>query len=213
MSRALSAAYLLAKRGRQPLDIWRVTQPERAGWAFQSFEWAMASDLDLGSDKWRWMGKLRFDLYALLRMATLWRYQGTLRFRRVGGTDEWETLDGQFLLLWANNMKWNSHDVQLGPRAAFDDGAADIVVIQRASRCGMLSEFIDLSKGQVAELPWVEYLKVSAFELEPLPRTPREPGMIAVDGEEWPLAKTLVEVLPQRLTLLGGPVPDTQPYA
>ena len=172
----------------------------------------MASDLDLGSDKWRWMGKLRFDLYALLRMATLWRYQGTLRFRRVGG-DEWETLDGQFLLLWANNMKWNSHDVQLGPRAAFDDGAADIVVIQRASRCGMLSEFIDLSKGQVAELPWVEYLKVSAFELEPLPRTPREPGMIAVDGEEWPLAKTLVEVLPQQLTLLGGPVPDTQPYA
>ena len=32
-----------------------------------------------------------------------------------------------------------------------------------------------------------------AFELDPQPRTSRQPGMIAVDGELWPLKKTLVE--------------------
>ena len=32
--------------GRAALDLWRVTQPSRQGYAFLSLEWAMASDLD-----------------------------------------------------------------------------------------------------------------------------------------------------------------------
>ena len=64
----------------------------------------------------------------------------------------------------------------------------------QVSRMAMLCNFLDLSSGDHAKAPWVQYYKVEEFELDPLPRTPRDPGMVAIDGELWPFAKTSVQV-------------------
>ena len=53
-----SAAFQLVRGGRQPLDIWRVSQPDKSGYGFLSLEWALASDIDIGSEKLRWLGAL-----------------------------------------------------------------------------------------------------------------------------------------------------------
>ena len=200
---ALSMAFQLVRGRAQPLDLWRVTQADRVGYGFLSLEWAMASDIDLGSEKWRWMGPIRFDLYALLRLVTQWRYKGTLRMRERG-TTEWKSVDGTFVMLWAMNLKWPSTEVQLAPRADFADGLADVLVVQRVARGKMIRAFLDLSSGAHADKPWFQYYKVEEFEIDPEPRTRRQPGYLAIDGEEWPLARTSVLVLPRKLTLLGG---------
>ena len=61
-----------------------------------------------------------------------------------------------------------------------------------------------------ADASFVEYLKAEEFELTPLPRTEREPGMVAIDGELMPFATTHVSVLPSKLTMLGGAVPPAE---
>ena len=56
----MSSAYLLCRGAPQPIDLLRVAQPSRPElYGFLSLEWAMASDLDLGSEHLRWMGDVR----------------------------------------------------------------------------------------------------------------------------------------------------------
>jgi sphingosine kinase len=163
-----------------------------------------ASDIDIGSEAWRCLGPLRFDLYALWRLITGWRYTGGFRFRRPGAR-EWHELGGPFLMVWACNMPWLSPDVQMAPLARLDDGCADIVIVQRASRAALLDAFVNgkVEQGTHIHEDWCQYEKAEAFELTPEPRTARHPGFIAVDGELWPFAKTRCEVSPVKLTLLG----------
>ena len=77
-------------------------------------------------------GPLRFDVYALWRIATQRKYSGTLRLREKGAT-EWLTINSTFLMVWALNTKWATVDAQLAPRANFADGCGDILVIEKVS--------------------------------------------------------------------------------
>ena len=207
---AASAAFLIARGNTAPLDLWRVSQPApgRCGAAFLSLEWALASDIDIGSEEWRWMGSLRFDLYALWRLLTLWTYRGSLRARdAAGGAREFS---GPFHSVWACNMRWLTPSAQLAPRAELDDGLADLLVVEvgpRANRWSMLRSFTDLRSGEHAQAPWMSYIKTKSFELRPLKRTSNRPGNLALDGEVWPLADTTVEVDQGRLRLLGTAAP------
>jgi hypothetical protein len=151
----------------------------------------------------------RFDVYALWRILTLRRYPGSLRVR-AKGRDEWQTFEGPFVGLWALNCRWLTATAQLGPRAEFDDGCEDLMLVRRAGRLTLLCTFLDLESGKHADASFVEYLKAEEFELTPLPRTEREPGMVAIDGELMPFATTHVSVLPSKLTMLGGAVPPAE---
>jgi sphingosine kinase len=204
---ATSSAFLVCRGATSKLDLWRVKQEGpagRQGYAFLSLEWALASDIDVGSEAWRCLGPLRFNLYALWRLITAWRYTGGFRFRKPGARD-WHELGGEFLMVWACNMPWLSPDVKMAPLARLDDGCADIVIVQRASRAALLDAFINgkMERGAHIHEDWCRYEKADAFELTPEPRTPRRPGFVAVDGELWPFAKTRCEVAPAKLTLLG----------
>lgn len=202
----MSSAYLLCRGAPQPIDLLRVAQPSRPElYGFLSLEWAMASDLDLGSEHLRWMGDARFDVYALWRILTLRQYPGSLRLRPKG-SQEWLTMEGPFIGLWALNTRWLTSTVQLGPRAEFDDGCLDLVIVRNAGRIALLLTFLDLESGQHADASCVEYIKAEELELFPLPRTEADPGMVAIDGELVDFATTRVSVLPSKLTLLGGRV-------
>ena len=49
-------------------------------WSFLSLEWALPADLDLESESLRCLGGARFDVYALVRVASLRRYRGRFSF-------------------------------------------------------------------------------------------------------------------------------------
>ena len=76
--------------------------------------------------------------------------------------------------------------------------------VQSAGRAEMAAAFLDLQSGKHVRAEWLEYVECEAFELLPEPRTAEDPGLLAVDGEEWPLASTMVTVLPGKLQLLGA---------
>lgn len=49
-------------------------------WSFLSLEWGLPADLDLESERLRCLGAARFDVYALLRVASLRRYHGRFSY-------------------------------------------------------------------------------------------------------------------------------------
>ena len=65
----LCQAYLVVKGYQRPLDIATVVQAGHAPvFSFVSLSWAMISDIDLASEKYRWMGDFRFTFAGVLQM-------------------------------------------------------------------------------------------------------------------------------------------------
>lgn len=76
----LSAAFLIAKGIAQekyrPLDIAKTIQNGQTYYSFLSLGWGIISDVDIESEKLRFLGSIRTDVYALIRIATWRHYPG-----------------------------------------------------------------------------------------------------------------------------------------
>ncbi|KAF9120746.1 hypothetical protein BGW39_011125 [Mortierella sp. 14UC] len=61
------------------LDIFSLSQLNRPRiYSMLSFSWGMMADSDIESDKYRWLGPLRFEVAGLIRMVRLRRYPGKI---------------------------------------------------------------------------------------------------------------------------------------
>jgi sphingosine kinase len=88
---ATTAALAAARGSARPMDLFRVTQgadvppdpaiptpygPVRYG--FLSVEWCVIADVDIDSEKYRWMGGARFTFTSVLKVFDKTAYQGRL---------------------------------------------------------------------------------------------------------------------------------------
>ncbi|KAG0013876.1 Sphingosine kinase 1, partial [Podila clonocystis] len=71
-------AALAAIRGETAkMDIFSISQLDRPRiYSMLLFSWGMTSDADLESERYRWLGHLRFEIAAFVRMVRLRRYPG-----------------------------------------------------------------------------------------------------------------------------------------
>jgi sphingosine kinase len=80
----LSAAFLITKAIAQgkyrPLDLAKIEQNGQIYYSFLSFSWGIISDVDIESEKLRFLGSLRTDIYALMRIWTLRYYSGKFSY-------------------------------------------------------------------------------------------------------------------------------------
>ncbi|KAG0369098.1 Sphingosine kinase 1 [Mortierella sp. AD032] len=61
------------------LDIFSLSQLNKPRiYSMLSFSWGMMADSDIESDKYRWLGPLRFEVAGLIRMIKLRRYPGKI---------------------------------------------------------------------------------------------------------------------------------------
>lgn len=198
----VSAAFLIAKGKKRPYDIIMSEQNGRRGYSFLSLSWGLVSDVDIESEKLRFLGSLRFDLYALLRVSFLRTYRGRFSFvphpdgnyplTKVTQQDQWQVIEDDFILFWAMNATWAAHDLKVAPHAKFSDGAMDVLLIRKgASRKQVLSAFLRCATGEHISLPYVEYYKVRRFHLEPL----TQKGILVLDGEQLDYSPVRIEVI------------------
>ena len=76
----ISAAFLIAKGKERPLDLARVEQNGRRYYSFLSLSWGIVSDVDISSDRLRYLGSLKNHIYALMRIWSLRTYKGKFSF-------------------------------------------------------------------------------------------------------------------------------------
>ena len=184
----ISAAFLIAKGKKQPCDLVSFKQNSRRYYSFLSLSWAMASDVDIESERLRFLGYLRTEIYALMRIINLRSYKGRFSFLPYSDgkhppdwDNEWQVIEDEFILFWAMNTAWANHSMKAAPYAQLADGSMDILVVRRgASRWELLSAFLRCAQGEHIFLPCMEYYKVRCFRLEPL----TDRGILAIDGEQ-----------------------------
>lgn len=196
----LNAAFLIAKGRQKSLDLAIVTQNGKEYYACLSLAWGLISEVDVESEKLKFLGALRFDVYALILMSLLRTYRGRFSYlihpdfeNTNNSSPGWQVMEDDFIFLWAMNTPWSAHDMNVTPYASLNDGAIDVLVMrQGTSRWELLQALLRCGKGKHLDLPHMEYYKVSAFKLEPL----TDKGILVVDGESMEYSAIEMKVMP-----------------
>lgn len=196
---ALSATFLIAKGKQRSLDLVAVEQEGHRFFSMLSLSWAIVSQADIGSEKLRWLGPLRLDIYGIVEILRLRRYRGKLSLLLHPESPQATTEAGQvvieadFVFFWAMNLPWAAQTIKAAPYAQLADGAIDVLVIRkRVSRWQLLRAFLTISDGTSASLPYVDYYKVRSLHLEPH----THPAVMAIDGEQVNYAPIWMEAMP-----------------
>jgi sphingosine kinase len=200
----LNAAFIIAKGKQQSCDLVAVEQNGQQSYSFLSLAWGLISDVDLESEKLKFLGSLRFDLYALILICLLRTYKGRFSFiphpdcqfsknQGISCDGKWQVIEDKFIFIWAMNTAWAAHDMNVTPYAKLNDGAMDVLIMRRGtSRIELLSALLRCGKGQHLSLPHMEYYKVRSFRLEPLTNK----GILVVDGERVDYSPIQMNVIP-----------------
>ncbi|XP_071689649.1 sphingosine kinase 2-like isoform X2 [Rutidosis leptorrhynchoides] len=86
-----TAAYamLAAIRGhKRSLDVATIWQGETRFFSVLMLAWGLIADIDIESEKYRWMGSSRMDFYALQRILRLRKYNGCISFVPAPGFED-----------------------------------------------------------------------------------------------------------------------------
>jgi len=214
----LTSAYAIICGNSSTLDIFSVLQGEKRLYGFLTVAWAAMSVIDLESEGYRWLGPLRFDIKGVVEVASCNSYKGRISYipaeqtepkneqqitmdtdgkplleciSKTGSELEWQVLDGE----WAFFAACSTPKVLIAPgpfakHSAINDGCIDLIFCDSVGRINLALLLTGIEDGKAADLPFVKYVKVKAFKLEP--DTTHRAAPIAIDGE--PSDNTAVQV-------------------
>eukprot|EP01135_Chromosphaera_perkinsii_P003587 Nk52_evm45s248 gene=Nk52_evmTU45s248 len=211
---------LIAIKGNHiPLDVMHVSQGTESWYSHLSLTWALIADIDIESEKYRWMGGARFTFAGIARILKLRKYKGSLSYlphdsentQEENSVDfpqpkysldangnppkNWEKIEADFSLFSAMNVGWINTDMFITPYASNNDGCIDIVYgrHEETKPTSLLSIMADFESGKHVHSPAIHYLKCKAFCLS----SDENKGIMVVDGELMPSSKpVIVESLP-----------------
>mmetsp|Transcript_48057 Transcript_48057/g.134227 ORF Transcript_48057/g.134227 Transcript_48057/m.134227 type:complete len:321 (-) Transcript_48057:96-1058(-) len=214
----LAATFLVLKATPKPLDLSVVTTPESRDLSFLCLGWAIISDVDIESERYRWLGSARFTVGAIERIAFLRHYRGRLAYLPADeGTvpprpdampawgdaapAEWVTIEDSFVMLWVLQTSHAAHDMHSSPNSSLADGVFTIMLLRSGAttRLGLLSLFLQIEDGTHVNNAAVESVRARAFRLEPL----TDQGIYSLDGEVVPYGPIQGTMLPGVARVLG----------
>uniref|UniRef100_A0A3B3S1C3 Sphingosine kinase 1 n=1 Tax=Paramormyrops kingsleyae TaxID=1676925 RepID=A0A3B3S1C3_9TELE len=197
----VSCGFLLCRGLPSPLDLVSVSLASGTRlFSFLSLAWGFVADVDIESEKYRYVGTARFTVGTLVRLASLRVYEGRLASPPPHGLgicssffchppaeqpvpSNWTVVkEENFVLVLAMYQSHLAEDFMAAPEAAADDGLIHLYYVRAGiSRAALLRLFLAMEKGAhlSAGCPHLVYSKVRALRLEPL--SPK--GVITVDGE------------------------------
>ncbi|KAL5579324.1 hypothetical protein UlMin_011766 [Ulmus minor] len=77
---AINAVLAIIRGNKCSLDVATILQGETKFFSVLMLAWGLIADVDIESEKYRWMGSARLDFYALQRIICLRKYNGRILF-------------------------------------------------------------------------------------------------------------------------------------
>ena len=203
----------VAKGRPVSMDLVRFTCLNRQiYYAFLSFGWGLMSDIDIESERLRFLGEARFTIWSLYRAANTKKYQGTLSYLpadKVNSTvpfleaplnSDWVTVSGPFITVYASVQPYLSQKVQFAPDSRLDDSTIYLLYIREGVSALKIVQFlVSLEEGTHIKLPYVNFIPVRAFRLIP---NGASSDIMAIDGERIESQALQAEVMPRAAPIL-----------
>lgn len=86
---ASNAIFAIIRGHKRKLDVATMMQGETMFFSVLMLAWGFIADIDIESEKYRWMGSARIDFYALQRILHLRRYSGRISFVAAPGFESY----------------------------------------------------------------------------------------------------------------------------
>ncbi|GAB4831289.1 hypothetical protein Ancab_005303 [Ancistrocladus abbreviatus] len=84
---AFNAVLPIIRGHKQSLDVATISQGKTRYFSVLTLMWGLVADIDIESEKIRWMGSARFDIYGIQRILQLRKYHGRIHFVPAPGFD------------------------------------------------------------------------------------------------------------------------------
>lgn len=75
-----NAAFAIIRGHKRALDVTTVLQGKARFFSILMLSWGLIADIDIESEKYRWMGSTRLNFYCFLRVMKLRKYHGCIEF-------------------------------------------------------------------------------------------------------------------------------------
>ncbi|KAA0052712.1 hypothetical protein IC582_017926 [Cucumis melo] len=86
---ARNATLAIVRGHKCSLDVATISQGEAKHFTVLMLAWGLVADIDIESEKYRWMGSARLDIYALQRIISLRHYRGGVSFVPAPGFEDY----------------------------------------------------------------------------------------------------------------------------
>jgi len=113
--------------------------------------------------------------------------------------NDWLCIEENFVLFLIMNLPILTNDFFATPEAQPDDHALHMIFIREGiSKLQLINLFTDTVSGIHMASPFVEYIRIKAFRIEPLPVKPGDDliGNFMIDGERIPYGPIQGELMP-----------------
>ncbi|XP_044497285.1 sphingosine kinase 1 isoform X2 [Mangifera indica] len=87
--KAYNATLAIIRGHKRSLDVATILQGETKFYSVLMLAWGLVADIDIESEKYRWMGSTRIDFYALQRILCLRQYNGRVSFVPATGFEDY----------------------------------------------------------------------------------------------------------------------------
>lgn len=191
----LESTFLICKGNSTHLDLSIYeTACGKKYISFLTFSWAFIADCDIESERLRYLGTLRNDIWAVWRIINLRTYRAKFSYLPAVAKSEdddtfskdttelklpslneeipeqdWITIEDDFINLWVSHVSHAASNLHHSPDSKLDDGIFRIFVIRRPiSRFALTSILLKLETGTHISHDKVEFFNCKAFRLEPM---------------------------------------------
>jgi len=194
--RAALRAVLAGKT--QPVDLFKVTCPEKTRIAFLSVTFGLLADTDIDSERLRCFGSARFPVCGLWNIFRNRAYPVRVTFSRDG--ESTEKLSGDFTSITVFNVSHANHEFVAAAERAAADGFLSLVCVGKPGRVALFRGMLAAETGsQAIKFEWWKPLSVKAFSLDVGEKGSYGAGLV-VDGERWLESTISGNILTEQLT-------------
>ena len=194
-------AFNMTKSIRYPMDLvcYKLEGEEKEIYSFLNFEWAIVSDVDLESEKYRkLLGSQRFTMSALARIMNLRIYRGKLSYLQMDNQDWTHLVEDNYVLVLISCLPFIGSDFMASPSTkTFNGGFMHLTYVKEGiSKFQLLKLFLDTKNGNHLACDLVHHCKIKAFQLEPIQIAGNNHGIMMIDGERVAYGKIQAEIKP-----------------
>jgi len=214
-----NACYLIAKGKTIRSDLTMIEKGDgQKIYSFLHFLWGIISYVDFESEKCRFLGGLRFELYGVLGVLKNTKYNAKITYSTTSKVlpglneeitgDEWKSMTDEFSYFNIHNLPYMAKDTLAAPLADFGDGYNHFLALagDKCTRKQMLKAWNHLYGTLFAgDKPKVEtgllFEKLKSFRVEPLGDFANQ--YYSIDGEKYNAEKMQGTIMEQSIKFFG----------